>query len=253
VDLRLFTRRNFRIGTVAVAAAYFAFMGVNVIFPLWLQTTLGYTATWAGFAMAPVGLIAIFMSPLVGRNLHRFNLRVAATIAFCIFAASLFWVAGQNDTASFGQLALPRLLQGAGLALFFLPLNQVLMSGVSARDLASAAGLSNFTRTIAGSMSTAVCVWLWTDRSEHHHGNLVQHVTTDSPAWLAYQQKLHELGLEGAQALSYVERLIGIQANTMGANDLFNLLGVLFLALIPLVWFAKPPFGSVGASAAGGH
>jgi DHA2 family multidrug resistance protein len=236
-----------------VSAAYFAFTGVNVIFPLWLQTTLGYTATWAGFAMAPVGLIAIVMAPLVGRNLHRFNLRVCATIAFCIFATSLFWVAGQNDTVSFGQLALPRLLQGAGLALFFLPLNQELMSGVSSRDLASAAGLSNFSRTIAGSMSTAICVWLWSDRSEHHHGNLVQHVSPDSPGWVAYQQKLDELGLHGAQALAYVERLIGIQANTLGANDLFNLLGVLFLFLIPLVWAAKPPFGAVGGSGAGGH
>jgi MFS transporter, DHA2 family, multidrug resistance protein len=248
VDLHLFGRRNFLVGSVSVAVAYFAFTGVNVIFPLWLQTTLGYTATWAGFAMAPVGLIAIVMAPVVGRNLHRFNLRLAATFAFCIFATSLFWVAGQNDTASFAQLALPRLLQGAGLALFFLPLNQVLMSGVSSRDLASAAGLSNFTRTIAGSMSTAICVWLWNDRSEHHHANLIEHIREDSPAWIAYQQQLGEAGIHGTQAFAWVERLIGLQAGTLGANDLFNLLAVLFLALIPLVWWAKPPFGSVGAS-----
>ncbi|MET0292541.1 MAG: DHA2 family efflux MFS transporter permease subunit [Steroidobacteraceae bacterium] len=253
VDLRMFGRRNFRIGSIAVATAYFAFTGVNVVFPLWLQTTLGYTATWAGFAMAPVGLIAIVMAPLVGRNLHRLNLRVAATIAFCIFATSLFWVAGQNETASFSQLALPRLLQGAGLALFFLPLNQVLMSGIPASELASAAGLSNFTRTIAGSMATAICVWMWTDRSEHHHATLVQHVTPDSPAWTAYQQQLGEHGLSGTQAFAFVDRLITSQAGTMGANDLFQGLAILFLALIPLVWLAKPPFGAIGASAAGGH
>jgi MFS transporter, DHA2 family, multidrug resistance protein len=250
VDLRMFARRNFLIGSIAVAAAYFAFTGVNVVFPLWLQTTLGYTATWAGFAMAPVGMIAIVMAPLVGRNLHRLNLRVAATIAFCIFASSLFWVAGQNDTASFGQLALPRLLQGAGLALFFLPLNQVLMSGIPAAELASAAGLSNFTRTISGSMATAICVWMWTDRSEHHHATLVQHVTPDSPAWTAYQQQLAERGISGPQAYAFVDNLVTSQANTMGANDVFNALAVLFLALIPLVWLAKPPFGPIGGSAA---
>jgi DHA2 family multidrug resistance protein len=251
VDLHLFQRRNFWVGTVAVAAAYFAFTGVNVVFPLWLQTTLGYTATWAGMAMAPVGLIAIVMAPIVGRNLHRLNLRVCATISFCIIATSLFWVAKQNETASFGQLALPRLLQGAGLALFFLPLNQMLMSGISSRDLASAAGLSNFTRTIAGSMATAICVWLWTDRSEHHHAHLVQHVTADSPAWASYQQQLAEQGIQGTQAFAWVERLIGLQAGTLGANDLFNLLAVLFLALIPLVWLARRPFGAVGSSTAG--
>ncbi len=253
VDLRMFGRRNFRVGSIAVALAYFAFTGVNVVFPLWLQTTLGYTATWAGFAMAPVGLIAIVMAPLVGRNLHRLNLRVAATIAFCIFATSLFWVAGQNETASFGQFALPRLLQGAGLALFFLPLNQVLMSGIRASELASAAGLSNFTRTIAGSMATAICVWIWSDRSEHHHATLAQHVTPDSPAWVAYQQQLADQGITGTQAFAFVDRLIASQAGTMGANDLFHGLAILFIALIPLVWLAKPPFGAIGASAAGGH
>jgi MFS transporter, DHA2 family, multidrug resistance protein len=253
VDLHLLGRRNFRVGTVAIGFAYFAFTGVNVVFPLWLQTTLGYTATWAGFAMAPVGLIAIVMAPVVGRNLHKLNLRWAATIAFCIFATSLFWIAKQNETVAFQQLALPRLLQGAGLALFFLPLNQMLMSGIPARELASAAGLSNFIRTISGSMATAVCVWLWTDRSEHHHATLVQHVTPDSGAWTAYQQQLADQGIQGTQAFAYVDRLIGLQSGTLGANDLFYLLGFLFLALIPLVWMAKPPFGAIAAGSGGGH
>ncbi len=91
VDLHLFQRRNFRIGTIAIAVAYFAFTGVNVVFPLWLQTTLGYTATWAGFAMAPVGLLALVCAPIIGRNMHRINLRLAATFAFCVFAFSICW------------------------------------------------------------------------------------------------------------------------------------------------------------------
>jgi DHA2 family multidrug resistance protein len=122
---------------------------------------------------------------------------------------------------------------------------------VSSRELASAAGLSNFTRTIAGSMATAICVWLWADRSDHHRANLVQHVTADSPAWTSYQQQLAEHGLQGTQALAWVERLIGLQAGTLGANDLFNLLGVVFLLLIPLVWIARPPFGAIGSNTAG--
>ena len=77
VDLHLFGRRNFRVGTCALGAAYFAFMGVNIIFPLWLQTTVGYTATWAGFAIAPVGLLSLIITPFVGRFIGRINLRLA--------------------------------------------------------------------------------------------------------------------------------------------------------------------------------
>src|SRR5262245_37856831 len=112
VDLHLFQRRNFRVGTICIAIAYFAFMGVNVIFPLWLQTALSYTSTWAGFAMAPIGLVALVMAPFVGRNLHRINLRLAPTFSFCIMTAMMFWFATQTAEASFGQITLPRFIMG---------------------------------------------------------------------------------------------------------------------------------------------
>ncbi len=111
---------------------------MNVIFPLWLQTALGYTSTWAGWAMAPVGLVALVMAPLIGRNLYRINLRAAPTIAFCIQCFALLWFAGQTNDVSFGQMALPRFIMGFGLPLFFLPLNQIIMSGLPASEVASA-------------------------------------------------------------------------------------------------------------------
>ncbi|MEY4762033.1 MAG: hypothetical protein RLZZ200_1889, partial [Pseudomonadota bacterium] len=227
VDLHLFQRRNFVIGSVCVSVAFFAFSGINVIYPLWLQTTLGYTSTWAGYAIAPVGIVALFLAPLIGRNLHRLNLRVVPTIAFCIFATSLYWVSTLTAEASFGQLALPRFVQGMGLALFFLPLNQIVMAGVSANELASAAGLSNFLRTIFGSMSTAICVFLWNDRSEFHAGTLMQHVSPDAPAAAAYQSQLAAQGIDGTASLAAMAHQVYSQASTMGANDVFYMLAIL--------------------------
>ena len=252
VDLHLFKRRNFVVGALTVSVAYFAFSGINVVYPLWLQTTLGYTSTWAGYAIAPVGIIALFLAPIIGRNVHKLNLRALPTIAFLIFATSLYWVSTLNATASFGQLSLPRLLQGVGLALFFIPLNQIVMSGVSARELASAAGLSNFLRTIAGSISTAVCIWVWNDRTEFHQGNLMAHVSQDSPATAAYQAQLASQGVEGTSSLAWIGHEIANQASTMGANDVFYMLFVLYLTMIPFLWLARPPFGAAG-TASGGH
>src|SRR5208283_1566378 len=155
IDMHLFGRRNFRVGVGVVAVAYFGLSAVNILFPLWLQTTLGYTATWAGLAVAPVGLLALLAAPIVGRNMNRLNLRLAASFAFCVFGLAVFWTATLNDQASFGQFATPRFFQGMGLAFFFLPLNQIVLSGVPSRDLASASGVSNFIRTMSGSISTA--------------------------------------------------------------------------------------------------
>jgi DHA2 family multidrug resistance protein len=250
VDLHLFQRRNFRVGAICTATAYFAFMGINVIFPLWLQTTLNYTSTWAGLAMAPIGLIAIVMAPLIGRNLHRINLRLAPTIAFSLLAFLMVWFGTQTEYASFSQLTLPRFIMGFGLALFFLPLNQIVMAGLPAAEIASAAGLSNFLRTFAGSVSTAVCVFMWNDRSELHYATLTEHISTDSAAWASYQAQLAQAGLTGDAAIATTASVLNAQARTMGANDIFMLMAIVFVLLIPFVWFAKPPFRAAGTGGA---
>jgi MFS transporter, DHA2 family, multidrug resistance protein len=250
IDLHLFARRNFRVGTMTIAFAYFAFMGVNVVFPLWLQTALGYTSTWAGWAMAPVGVVALFLAPLIGRNLYRINLRAAPTIAFAIQCIALYWFSTETADASFGQMALPRFIMGFGLPLFFLPLNQIIMSGIPASELASAAGLSNFVRTFSGSIATAVTVFFWNDRSEHHYAAMTEHITPDSPAWAAYQAQLNAIGIHGDGAFAATAQVINTQALTMGANDIFRLFAVLFVMLIPVVWLARPPFRAVGTGAA---
>ncbi len=250
IDLHLFARRNFRVGTVVIGVAYFALSGVNVIFPLWLQTTVGYTATWAGLAVAPVGLLALVVAPIVGRNMNRLNLRLAASFAFCVFSFAIFWAATLNDTASFAQFATPRFLQGLGIAFFFLPLNQILLSGIPPSDLASASGLSNFVRTMSGSIATAMTVFMWNRRTDYHHAVLTEHVRTSSNAWTRYQAGLADHVASGAGVFQYVDQVITQQAMTLGVNDVFHVLAWMYLLLIPFLWLARPPFGARAAEAA---
>ena len=250
VDLHLFAKRNFRVGTCILGLAFFSFSGVNIVFPLWLQTTVGYTATWAGLAVAPVGLLGLVVAPIVGRNMMRLNLRLAASFAFCVFGFSVFWTATLNDSASYFQFAAPRFLQGLGMAFFFLPLNQILMSGVTSNELASASGVSNFVRTMAGSFSTAITVWIWNRRSDYHHAILSEHVNRSSHAWAQYQAHLSARGVNGLGASEFINQVISGQASTLGVNDVFNMMGLMYFILIPLVWFAKPPFGARAAKPA---
>jgi DHA2 family multidrug resistance protein len=250
IDLRLFEGRNFRVGTLIVGVAFFCISASNIIFPLWLQTTLGYTATWAGLAVAPVGLLALIAAPLVGRNMARINLRLAASFAFCVFGAAVFWTSTLNETASFGQFATPRFFQGLGLAFFFLPLNAIMLSGVRPNDLASAAGLSNFVRTMSGSISTAVTVWIWNRRTDYHHTVLSEHIRDSASGWVQFQSGLSAQGITGTNALQYVDRLVGNQAATLAVNDVFFGLAWIFLCLVPFVWLAKPPFTGRGSDAA---
>ncbi len=250
VDLHFFQRRNFRVGTACVAVAYFAFMGSNIIFPLWLQTNLGYTATLAGLAVAPVGILALVIAPILGKNMHRIDLRIVVSGAFFVFMCTMYWMAQLNQSATFLQLAAPRFWQGLGVTAFFLALNQITLSSVKPDELASATGISSFFRTISGSIATAVSVWLWNRRADFHHTVLGEHIRSSAYGWSQLQAKLQSLNISGDRALQYVDQVLTQQALTLGANDMFYLFSILFVFLIPAVWLAKPPFGSRGAEGA---
>ena len=105
VDLRLFAGRNFAMGTIAMSVAYGLFFGSIVLLPLWLQTQMGYTATDAGWVLAPVGVLAILLTPLVGKNLQKVDPRVFATGSFAIFALVLFMRSHFNTSADLKTLA----------------------------------------------------------------------------------------------------------------------------------------------------
>lgn len=251
VDLSLFRKRNFTIGTIALSLGFFAFFGINVIYPLWLQTTMGYTAYLAGLATAPSGIFALLLSPFIGRNIQKLNLRVVVTLAFMVFAFSSFWFSRFTTDATFTQLIWPRLLLGVALAGFFVPVNQIILSGLKPDEIASASGLSNFFRVIAGSISTAVTVSLWGHRGDYHHAILSESVVSYRAGVRDYLDQLSRLRLPELPSLAVIDRELTRQADTLALNDVFWLFGILFLLIIGAVWLAKPPFGS--AAAEGGH
>jgi len=251
VDLHLFSKRNFVVGVAAMSFGMVGFFGINVVYPLWLQTVLGYTASWAGYATAPVGILAFLLSPVIGRNIQRLELRSVVTFAFIVFAGTSYWFATFPDNAAFGQLIWPRFVMGIGIPCFFIPLNQVFLSGLKPQEIASASGVANFCRTIAASISTAVTVTLWQHRGDYHHAVLAEHINGASTGANAYLEGFRALGAPASRAWSVIDALVTRQALTLAVNDVFLLCTALFVAMIPIVWLAKPPFGNVAGP--GGH
>jgi len=247
VDLSLFRKRNFLVGVAAMSFGMFGFFGINVVYPLWLQTVLGYTASWAGLATAPVGILAFLVSPIIGRNIQKLELRSVVTFAFIVFAATSYWFATFPDNASFHQLVWPRFVMGIAIPCFFIPLNQVFLSGLQPHEIGSASGLANFTRTLAASISTAVTVTLWQHRGEYHHAVLAEHVNAGNAAATGFLDGLAALGGPAERAWAIIDSIVQRQALTLAVNDVFLLCTAVFLAMIPVVWFAKPPFGNVAA------
>jgi len=253
VDLRLFANRNFSTGTLAISLSYGAYFGSIVLLPLWLQQYMGYTATDAGWVLAPVGLLALVLTPIVGRTSGKIDPRILATTSLVVFAAVAWMRSRFNTEVDIWTLVVPTILQGAAVACFFIPLVGLALGDLRQDQIAAASGLNNFLRISAGAFATSIATTLWESRAALHHAHMVENLTAGNPATSGVLELLGRTGMDAQQRYAYLERLVNQQAFTLSALELFYISAILLVLLIPLLWFARPPRKAAGAAAAGAH
>jgi DHA2 family multidrug resistance protein len=243
VDLRLFRRRNFSAATAALMIGFALFFAGSVILlPLWLQTQEGYTATWAGMAVAPAGLLAMVLSPLVGRSVSFVDARFLVSGAFLVFACVSFMRAGWTPGPAFSSVALPQLLQGIGSACFFSPLMSIALADLPPQSIPVGSGLVNFVRLIGTSFGASLVTTMWDHRQVAHRFDLVVHIAPGDPRLIDAQGLLSSLHVGDAQTqLAVVAREIERQAAIGGVVDIYWASGWGFLAIIALVWLCAKP------------
>ncbi|MGC3965724.1 MAG: DHA2 family efflux MFS transporter permease subunit [Rhodocyclaceae bacterium] len=253
VNLRLFRHRNFTAGTLALMLAYGAFFSVGLLVPQWLQTQLHYTAVWSGLAAAPIGIFPVLLTPFVGKYASKMDLRMLASVAFVVMAATSFIRSEFVATIDFQRVAEVQLMQGLGVAFFFMPVLTILLSDLQPHEIAGGSGLATFLRTLAGSFSASITTYLWSRRAVVHHAQMTETFSPFNPHTQGAIQQYGHGDLHVAAA--NLERIITQQAYQISFNEIFHALGWLFLVLVAVVWLAKPPFHKSapgGAKGAGG-
>ena len=120
VDVSLFKSRNFTVGCVSTSLAFLVYSGTVVLIPLLLQQVYNYTATWAGLAAAPVGLLPILLAPIIGKFGNKIDMRILITVSFMVYALTFYWRAVTFEPEmTFMDVALPQFVQGLAVACFF--------------------------------------------------------------------------------------------------------------------------------------
>ena len=254
VDLSLFTFRNFAIGNIAFALGYAVFFANILLLPLWLQTQLGYTATWAGLVAAPSGVVAVILTPLVARLAGKIDARILASVAFIGFAISYWMRSGYTTTASFTDFMLPLLVQGVSMATFFLAMLTISLDRIPPERLPSATGISNFARIVAGSFAASIITTAWDRREALHQNRLAEAISGGGGiGGMPYQLaagRLQAMGMDAAQVAAAVTRQMVGQAYLLASTDLFRVSAYVCASLLVLVWFCRRPGAPSGPVAA---
>lgn len=245
VDLSVFRHRGFTFATFALSATFAAFFASVVVIPQWLQVSMGYTATYAGYVTAMTGVAAVFMAPVAAKLSTKVDPRllVCGGVLWLGFTALLRtrWTSG----ADFWTLALPQLLQGFGMPFFFIPLTTIALGAVDPDETASAAGVMSFLRTVAGAVGTTVAVSLWDDQARIARSEIVARLNAESVS-----ASLQASGFSLDQVRRVVEQLVEREAMAVATGHLFFLSAVVFALAAAMIWLSPRPNRAVGPGAA---
>jgi MFS transporter, DHA2 family, multidrug resistance protein len=249
VDLRVFRVRTYTLGVTITAVLGFVLYGSLVLLPVMLQTLMGYPPLQAGLAMAPRGIGSFIAMPIVGIATQNFDGRKLVAGGLLLGAFTLFWLSWLNLSAGYWDLFWPQLLQGFALGLLFVPLTTITMAPIAREAMGNAASLFNLLRNQAGGIGIAFVTTMLARRRAFHASVLGTHA-----AWLNEQSTAHVDALRrgfmarGAdastatqQAYAAISGLIARESATLSFIDLFWLLAIFFLAMVPLLLFMRRP------------
>lgn len=241
VDLTVFKSRNWLVSTVTLCLMFGIFFGNIVLTPLWLQQWMGYTATWAGYATAPMGILAVVTSPLIGRLLPKVDPRWLVSYGMGVLAISFGMRALLTSQADFMSVAVPLFVLGAGIPACVITLTSLGVSDLPAEKIAGGSGLQNFLRVLCMAIGSSLTQTYWEHMTRVNRAELVAAVNPLAPANVSVA--LGHAGIPPQGAVAMFSKLVDGQSIMLATNDFYQVATILMLGSIAVIWLVKPPKG----------
>ncbi|MGA9388858.1 MAG: DHA2 family efflux MFS transporter permease subunit [Candidatus Sulfotelmatobacter sp.] len=247
IDLHLFRDRTFGISNLLMFMLGFALLGSTLLLPLFMQTLLGYTAERSGLALMPGGFTIMLLLPLVGFLLSRYSPRWLLVFGLVMLSTSLFNMTRFDLQIDFRTAAIARIVQAAGMAFLFVPINTAAYAFLPRDKNNAASGLMNLARNIGGSVGISLVTTMLDRRTQVHLNDLSRHLSASNPAFQSMlqgtAQAMRAHGANAAfatqQAYALIEGTVQRQATMLAYIDDFRFLGWAILAMVPLVFVMK--------------
>jgi DHA2 family multidrug resistance protein len=259
IDLHLFKDRTYATGVFLMTVLGFVLYGSLVLLPVMLQTLFGYSSLEAGKAMAPRGVGSMLVMPIVGYLTAHIDPRKMLAFGLAIGGVTLLWLGQLNLNAGYWDIFWPQFLQGAGMALLFVPLTTVSMATIARERMGYATSMFNLMRNVGGSVGIAVTATMVQRQRQIIGATLGVHVSAYDPVTQSmFEQVRNGMIAAGSDVVTATQRtyivlhgMLVQQASMVSFVMLFRWLGAIFLLMLPLVLLMRKP--SAGGEAVAAH
>src|SRR3954449_8102859 len=201
LPLRFFRSRTFSLANVASLLMFFGMFGSIFLLSQFFQTVQGYSPLQSGLRILPWTAMPIFIAPLAGAMSDRIGGHRIMGVGLALQATGLAWIAAVSTASTaYSELVIPFMLSGIGMALFFAPVANVVLSAVRPDEEGKASGANNAIRELGGVFGVAVLAAVFSRVGGYQSGEAFTQGTTRA-VWVGAS-----FVLVGALAASLIRR-----------------------------------------------
>jgi len=255
LDMRMFKLKDFTLSVFLILAMVLAVFANLLLNPVFLQEFMGYSASKAGLAMAPRAIAALCAMFFVGQIARfRYDTRPLIAMGFALMAFGMWVMSHWNLEVSMWAICWPTVPFGIGSGLIFPTLSAKSLACVERERIGYASSLFNMMRNTGAALGISFVVNLLTSYEQVHQTYLVQHFSSFE-AWKLSQQGqrlpgamsfsfIGEIVTGQKQGLGMIYRMVQAQAAMLSFNDIYRMIAVMMLVLIPVALFLSRGQGS---------
>jgi DHA2 family multidrug resistance protein len=244
IDIRLFKFKNFAVCCFLMLLTGGFLNATTVLQPQFLQQTIGYTATNAGFSLTAGGIALLFMVVIAGRSLGTFPARNVIIFGFVLFTIGYYVSAKQiNLGISFNTASWLRVLQVIGIPFVFIAVTTAAYFGIPSEKNNQVSGLINFSRNIGGSILISVTNAIVTESGLWHQNQMRKYLTPTDPYFHNRVNALKDFfttsaGKGNAEGLAQgqIYNELNQQATALGYVDVFWIMCAAAIVMILLTF-----------------
>jgi EmrB/QacA subfamily drug resistance transporter len=247
LDLSLFLNSRFAAAMIIAFAFGAGNFATNYIIPVFTQMVQGYSATKAGGVLVPAGILLVAMIPFSGRLADRTPPYLPIMVGVALFALAAYLLSSADVNSPFLMIATFAVISRFGLGLVMPNMGAAAMRAIPTERLNQAAGAYNFTRQMGGAFGVNCVVAISEYRTAFHADALTATQTSANVLSGELIQRVQRLLADGgiseaaqqSGALNYLGTVIHAQAITLGYQDAFLMICIIFVITLIPAWILK--------------